>query len=55
MDPSIRLHVLLLLGSWMIRPGSGLDDNDPAADLDQDGIVGAADLGLLVASWGVCP
>jgi hypothetical protein len=36
-----------MLGSWGACPGC-------AADLNQDGIVNGADLGLLLGSWGVC-
>jgi hypothetical protein len=35
---------------------SGTDrKNNPGADVDTDGIVGSADLGLLLSAWGPCP
>jgi hypothetical protein len=33
----------MLLGAW--------GTNDPAADLDDDGIVGGADLAILLGAW----
>ena len=36
----------LMLGAW--------NTSDPAADLDGDGDVDGADLGLLLGAWGAC-
>ena len=39
----VRSHLAALLAAW----GS----DDPAADIDEDGVVGPADLALLLANW----
>jgi hypothetical protein len=36
-----------MLGAWGVCPGC-------AADLNTDGVVNGADLGLLLGSWGAC-
>jgi hypothetical protein len=40
----------LILGFWG-TDGSGVID----ADLDDDGIVSASDLALVLGNWGPCP
>ena len=54
---NVRLRRRLL---WLRVSVSGLliavwNTNDAQADLDGSGTVDSADLGLLIAAWGLCP
>ena len=41
--------------SMLILQNSGLNPPEIPGDFDGDGVVGGADLGILLASWGDCP
>ena len=44
-----------LWGPMLILQNSGLNPPEIPGDFDGDGVVGGADLGVLLASWGPCP
>ncbi len=57
---SIRPHgpPVKLAGRWrgaLAALAAAWSAADAAADLDNNGIVNGADLGILIASWGPCP
>ena len=45
-----RTHEVRIIDNWGPVP-----PNDPIADLNDDGVVGPADLAIVLGNWGPCP